>query len=198
MIASVTGVVASLRLDAAVISVNGIGMLVYAAPGTLAELRLGSEATLSTSLVVREDSLTLYGFSDDDARDVFETLQTISGVGPRLALAMLAVHAPDGLRRAVIDGNLTELMKVPGVGKKGAQRIVLELGDKLGIPRGIGLPGVQTAMPSAKEEQIIDALIGLGWNQKQAAEATKTVVDGAGEESVAVLLKEALKELGRR
>ena len=134
MIASVTGAVQAVRLDAAVVEVGGVGMLVQATPATLAGLRAGQQATLHTSLVVREDSLTLYGFTDADEREVFEVLQTVSGVGPRLALAMLAVHSPDGLRRAVADEDYATLQRVPGIGRKGAQRIVLELGDRLGVP----------------------------------------------------------------
>src|SRR3954467_13336044 len=134
MIASVHGTVQSVRLDAAVVEVGGVGLLVHATPATLAGLRVGSTAQLATSLLVREDALTLFGFADADEREVFEIVQTVSGVGPRLALAMLAVHTPDGLRRAVATADLTALMKVPGIGRKGAQRIVLELTDRLGAP----------------------------------------------------------------
>ena len=132
MIASVNGRVAAVSPDGAVVEVGGVGLSVQCTPGTIARLQVGETARLSTSLVVREDSLTLYGFADDDERSVFETVQTVSGVGPRLAQAMLAVHTPDALRRAVAAEDLTALMKVPGVGKKGAQRLVLELRDKLG------------------------------------------------------------------
>ncbi|CAA9419060.1 MAG: RuvA, partial [uncultured Quadrisphaera sp.] len=143
MIASVRGPVLALRLDAAVVDVGGVGMLVHATPSSLADLRPGTEATLHTSLVVREDSLTLYGFADDDERDVFEAVQTVSGVGPRLALAMLAVLSPEDLRRAVAGDDLTTLVKVPGIGRKGAQRMVLELGDRLGAPSAA--PGARAA-----------------------------------------------------
>jgi len=101
VIASVRGIVLSVRLDSAVVEVGGVGLLVLATPATLGGLRPGQETALATSLVVREDALTLFGFADADERDVFETVQTVSGIGPRLALAMLAVHTPDGLRRAV-------------------------------------------------------------------------------------------------
>ena len=135
MIASVRGEVLSVGLDSAVLEVGGVGLLVHTTPGTVAGLRRGAQARLATTLVVREDSLTLYGFADEDERDVFEPVQTVSGVGPRLALAMLAVHAPDALRAAVSTGDLAALTKVPGIGKKGAERIVLELRDKLGAAR---------------------------------------------------------------
>src|SRR5580658_5452876 len=134
MIAHVRGTVAAVAPDGAVIEVGGVGMRVQCTPGTLAALRPGEQAQVATSLVVREDSLTLYGFLSDDERNVFELLQTASGVGPRLALAMLAVHAPDALRRAVTAEDLDALIMVPGIGRKGAERIVLELRDRLGPP----------------------------------------------------------------
>ena len=136
MIAFVSGPVAALAPDTAVIEVGGIGMAVQCTPNTLAGLRIGQQARLATSLVVREDSLTLYGFADDDERQVFELLQTASGVGPRLAQAMLAVHSPDALRRAVATGDEKALTAVPGIGKKGAQKLLLELKDRLGEPVG--------------------------------------------------------------
>lgn len=202
MISLLTGRVERVRLDSVVVNVGGIGLHVLAAPNTLAELSVGQTATIATSLVVREDSLTLYGFADEDARDVFEKLQTVSGVGPRLALAMLAVHSPDGLRRAVADGDITALTKVPGVGKKGASRLVLELGDKLGTASG-AVPGTPPAgadgPASGAEEQVVEALIGLGWNQKQATDSARTVLAETGtDRPVAELLREVLREMGRR
>jgi holliday junction DNA helicase RuvA len=207
MIASVRGQVLAVRLDAAVIEVGGVGMLVQATPATLAELRLGQEARLATSLVVREDSLTLFGFADDDERDVFETVQTVSGIGPRLALAMLAVHTPDGLRAAVAGQDLNALVKVPGIGRKGAQRIVLELTDRLGAPAAAaGGPATATSVPGSSpawRDQVVEALVGLGWSAKQAGDAVDAVAadgDGAtaaGAGDVAGLLRRSLRHLGR-
>lgn len=206
MIASVRGPVASVRLDAAVVVTGGVGLLVHATPAVLATLRPGQEAELATSLVVREDSLTLYGFADDDERAVFELLQTVSGVGPRLALAMLAVHAPDGLRAAVAGEDLAALCRVPGVGRKGAQRLVLELGDRLGPPRGAGAaPGAAApdlAPPPAPGDggEVVQALVGLGWTPRAAAEAVEAVGTGEGEDDdrdVAAVLRDALRHLGR-
>lgn len=199
MIASLRGRVLGVRLDSVVVEVGGVGMLVQATPATLAALRVGAEAELATSLVVREDSLTLFGFADADERDVFETLQTVSGVGPRLALAMLAVHTPEGLRRAVATEDLTALMKVPGIGRKGAQRIVLELTDRLGPPRQ---QDAVTAAPAGADgvghEPVVDALVGLGWNTKQAEQAVAAVTAGdGGPRDVAATLREALRHLGR-
>jgi holliday junction DNA helicase RuvA len=210
LIASLRGRVVSLRLDAVVIEVGGVGLLVQATPGTLAELRPGQEAELATSMVVREDALTLFGFADADERDVFETVQTVSGIGPRLALAMLAVHTPEGLRSAVATQDLTALMRVPGIGRKGAQRIVLELTDRLGAPSPvtvIGAAGPRAAGVASWRDQVLDALVGLGWPVRAAEQAVDSVigtpnseisVDLTGEPpDMAQVLRAALRQLGR-
>jgi len=199
VIASVRGTVQAVRLDAAVVEVGGVGMLVQATPTTLAALRVGAEALLWTSLVVREDSLTLFGFADSDEREVFEVLQTVSGVGPRLALAMLAVHSPDGLRRAVAGEDLAALKRVPGIGHKGAQRIVLELGGRLGAP-ATASDGAFTPLPvTDRRAQVVDALVGLGWNARAAEDAVAQVVEsdgGVDADDVAGVLRAALRSLG--
>jgi holliday junction DNA helicase RuvA len=204
MIASVRGVVLSAGLDAAVIEVGGVGLLLHTTPATAASLRPGAEAVLATTLIVREESLTLYGFADGDERSLFDLVLTVSGVGPRIALAMLAVHTPDALRRAVSSGDLAALTKVPGIGKKGAERIVLELRDKIGVPTSDASSSA-TSRPAADEAsaQVRDALVSLGWSVKQADDAVAAVisVDGqpeAGDGSnVSTLLRAALRELGR-
>ena len=130
MISHLDGMVCAIAPEGAVIEVGGVGLLVQATPGTLAGLRSGERARVATSLVVREEALTLYGFASDDERDVFELVQTASGVGPRLALAMLASFSPDGLRQAIAAEDVAALTRVPGIGRKGAQRIVLELAGR--------------------------------------------------------------------
>ncbi|MFP5347181.1 MAG: Holliday junction branch migration protein RuvA [Actinomycetes bacterium] len=202
MIASLRGRVLAVHLDSAVLEVGGVGVLVQATPATLARLRVGEQGQLATSLVVREDSLTLFGFAESDERDVFETLQTVSGVGPRLALAMLAVHTPDGLRRAVADEDLAALTRVPGIGRKGAQRIVLELSDRLGVPsQDVASPVPLPRASDPRGDQVVRALVGLGWNVKQAEQAVESVTqadDGhAAREDVAATLRAALRHLGR-
>lgn len=202
MIATVRGRVVGLRLDAAVLEVGGVGLLAYATPATLASLRVGQDAALATSLVVREESLTLFGFAEDDERDVFEILQTVSGVGPRLALAMLAVHPPDGLRRAVAEEDLAALQRVPGIGRKGAQRIVLELADRLGAPLAPIATGggAGSGQASDRRGEVVEALVGLGWNQRAAEDAVANVVPSdAGPievADVAAVLRAALRALG--
>ena len=198
MIASLSGTVQALRLDNAVLEVAGIGYLVHATPATLAALRVGSPATLATSLVVREDSLTLYGFTDDDERLIFEGVQSVSGVGPRMALAILAVHTPDGVRRALVGGDVKALTRVPGIGLKGAQRMILELGDKLGKPSVQVVAGgtPQVVAETDLSWQVVEALVGLGWSGKQAADAVERVAASApADADIAAYLRLALREL---
>ncbi|MEV0092838.1 Holliday junction branch migration protein RuvA [Streptomyces sp. NPDC050738] len=203
MIAFVTGPVAALAPTTAVLEVGGVGMAVQCTPNTLSTLRLGQEAKLATSLVVREDSLTLYGFVDDDERQTFELLQTASGVGPRLAQAMLAVHSPDALRLAVSTADEKSLTAVPGIGKKGAQKLLLELKDRLGAPLGTGahLAAQRTASgPAPWSEQLHSALVGLGYAPRDAEEAVTAVTpqaEATAEPNVGALLKAALQTLNR-
>jgi len=205
MIAFVAGRVASLAPDGAVVEVGGVGLSVQCTPGTIARLTIGEQARLSTSLIVREDSLTLYGFADDDERTVFELLQTASGVGPRLAQAMLGVHPPDALRRAVATEDLGTLMLVPGIGKKGAQRIVLELKDRLGAVRGSSAGTSDRGSSTAGwREPLHAALLGLGWSAREADDAVATAapladdaVANGTEPDIALLLRSALRSLSR-
>ena len=211
MIAHLDGTVCSIAPDGAVIDVGGVGLLVQCTPGTLAGLRTGERARVATSLLVREDSLTLFGFAGEDERNTFELLQTASGVGPRLALAMLAVFSPDALRRAVLAEDLAALMTVPGIGRKGAQRIILELAGRLGSP-GQGLAGdagdsgIATARRAAPwRDQVRAGLVNLGWQPRDADLAIAAVepellADAAGggqDVDVAVALRAALRVLGR-
>jgi Holliday junction DNA helicase RuvA len=204
VIASVRGAVASLAPDGAVVDIGGVGLQVQCTPGTLAGLRVGDTAALATSLVVREDSLTLYGFATDDERAVFELLQTASGVGPRLAQAMLAVHPPESLRRIVATEDLAALCQVPGIGRKGAQRIVLELRDRLG-PAGAGgsisVTRGSITVTSGWQPQVHSALLGLGWSTREADEAVLAVAPSAagttGDPDVSALLRAALQTLSR-
>ncbi|WP_406433641.1 Holliday junction branch migration protein RuvA [Streptomyces sp. NBC_00631] len=199
MIAFVSGPVAALAPDSAVVEVGGIGIAVQCTPNTLSGLRMGQPAKLATSMVVREDSLTLYGFVDDDERQVFELLQTASGVGPRLAQAMLAVHSPDALRRAVATGDEKALIAVPGIGRKGAQKLLLELKDRLGEP--IGAPAIGAPISQGWRDQLHAALIGLGYATREAEEAVTAVAPQAeaagGTPQVGQLLKAALQTLNR-
>lgn len=200
MIAFVKGRVESLTLTFAVVEVGGVGMQVWCTPGTLAALRVGDEATLPTSLVVREESLTLYGFASIDERDVFELLQTASGVGPKLAQAMLAVHEPDALRRAVSSEDLATLTAVPGIGRKGAQRIVLELKDRLGPAVAAVTSAGGGQRPAAPwRDQVHTALVGLGWSARDADAAIDRVAGDFDDEDVdvAVVLKAALRTLSK-
>lgn len=202
MIAFVRGQVAATRPGEVVVDVGGIGLSLQCTPSTVASLRVGDEARLPASLVVREESLTLYGFADEDERVVFELLQTASGIGPRLAQAMLAVHTPDDLRRAVAAEDLVALTRVPGVGKKGAQRIVIELKDKLGLAAAhVPMPDSGRTIDDGWRAQVHAALLGLGWSAREADAALEQVVpmvgDGVDVADVPGLLKAALRTLAR-
>ena len=202
MIAFVSGPVAALGPTTAVIEVGGVGMLVQCAPAVLAPLRVGEPARLATSLVVREDSLTLYGFADDDERQVFELLQTANGIGPKVAQAMLAVHRPDTLRTAVQRGDAKALTAVPGIGPKGAQKLLIELKDKLGAPSGTGVVQQRAvaAGPAPWSEQLHAALVGLGFAPREAEDAVVAVTPEAEAQAkpdVSALLRSALRTRNR-
>jgi holliday junction DNA helicase RuvA len=217
VISHVDGTVCAAGPDGAVIEVGGVGLLVQCSPATLARLRVGDRARVPTSLVVREDALTLFGFADEDERAVFELLQTASGVGPRLALAMLAVHSPDALRTAVATEDLAALTLVPGIGRKGAQRVILELAGRLGSPRtggadgpggaaaaaagGTGAGAAPAGVGSSWRDQVRAGLTGLGWSAREAEQALAAVepelaADGQDVE-VPTALRAALRKLSR-
>lgn len=195
MIATIRGRVLQLDGARAIVEVGGVGLAVHVTPTTVSMLREGIESMLHTSLVVREDSLTLFGFSDMDEKATFDILQGVSGVGPRLALGILAVHTPDALRRAVGAKDEAALQRVSGIGKKGAQRLILELGTKLGPEVGSDLG--QEARPAVSSD-VVDALVGLGWPERDAFAAYESAVTAKPEGDVATLLRASLQILGAR
>ncbi len=202
MIAFVRGTVADVSLTSAVVEVGGVGLELNCTPNTLAQLRAGAQATLPTSMIVREDSMTLFGFLDEDEKSLFEMLLTASGVGPKLAQAMLAVLSPDDLRRAVAGEDIKTLTRVPGIGQKGAQRIVLELKDRIGAPTGSAPNHASTAAAptAAWRGQVHAGLVGLGWSAREAdkaVEAVAPVAEGTPEPDVAALLRAALRSLSK-
>jgi holliday junction DNA helicase RuvA len=202
MIAFVRGQVAAVTLNSAVLEVGGVGLELMCTPNTLATLRTGHTATLPTSMVVREDSLTLFGFVDEDEKQVFELVQTASGVGPKLAQAMLAVLTPDVVRRAVAGDDVRTLTSVPGIGQKGAQRIILELKDRIGVAVGHGSGRAAVAAPVQEtwRGQVHAGLVGLGWSGKEADHAIDAVAPEAAqaaEPDVGALLRAALRTLSR-
>ncbi|MGI9157971.1 MAG: Holliday junction branch migration protein RuvA [Marmoricola sp.] len=202
MIAFVRGRVAQVNLSSAVLEVGGVGLELMCTPRTLADLRHGQEALLPTSMVVREDSLTIFGFAGEDEKETFEMLLTASGVGPKVAQAMLAVHSPDELRRAISSDDVKTLTTVPGIGQKGAQRIILELKDRIGSPTGTSAPlgRAGAAGTSGWQSQVQAGLVGLGWSAKEADNAVATVTPGAeqmSEPDVAKLLRAALASLSK-
>lgn len=191
MIAQLAGTTLAVSASALVVDVGGMGIEVLSAPATLAGVRVGQAVRLHTHLVVREESLTLYGFSSAGERDAFVALQSVTGVGPRLALAMLAVHSPHDLASAVAAGDRAALERVPGVGAKVAARLLLELGGKLSLP--------QTGAVFAADgrDDVVEALVGLGWNQKVARAAVDAVASGpVAVDDVPATLRAALQRLG--
>lgn len=197
MISSLSGTVTHVGLNSAVIDVNGFGMLVQATPQTLSTLQPGREASVCTAMVVREDSMTLYGFEDAQQREVFETLIGVSGVGPRLGLAVLAVHDPEAIRVAASSGDDKAFSKVPGIGPKGARRIVLELAGKL-------VPLEERTAPSAGpawKPQVLEAMTSLGWSEKDASAAIDAATEDAPEVTargnVGEILRVTLSRLGQ-
>ncbi|MDR6505896.1 Holliday junction branch migration protein RuvA [Arthrobacter oryzae] len=201
MISFLRGTVAHVGLSSAVIDLNGAGMSVNATPQTLSGLRVGEEGKLFTSLIVREDSLTLFGFTSDDEREVFDILLSVSGVGPRLALAVLAVHDPEAIRVAAHTGDGKAFTKVPGIGPKVAGRIVLELAGKL-VPHGAGAAAAPAASaPAPWKPQVVAAMTSLGWSEKDASSSIDKALSDSPEleadGQVAEILRATLRWLGQ-
>lgn len=197
MISSVRGEVLAIGLDHAVVEVGGVGLALHATPATLGTLRRGEQSRLSTALVVREDSLTLFGFADDDQRELFHLLLTVAGIGPRMALATLAVLDPDALRRALVDRELKTLTRVPGIGPKLAERMALELRDKVVAPAAAPATpaGANGAHPS--RDQVVEALVGLGFTTRPAEQAVDRALAKHQDADASALLRTALATLGR-
>jgi holliday junction DNA helicase RuvA len=194
VISSVRGEVLSIGLDHAVVEVGGVGLAVHATPATLATLRRGRPGRLATALVVREDSLTLFGFADDDQRELFHLLLTVSGIGPRMALATLAVLDPDTLRRALVEREVKTLTRVPGIGPKLAERMALELRDKVDAPAEVPV----ATGGSPRRAQVVEALVGLGFPVKPAEQAVDRALAADDGADASVLLRTALSGLGRK
>ena len=197
MISSVRGEVIAIGLDHAVVEVGGVGLAVQATPNTLATLRRGQQARLATALVVREDSLTLFGFTDDEQRDVFGLLQSVAGIGPRMALATLAVLDPDALATALLQGDVKALTRVPGIGPKVAQRMVLELKDKVVAPASVPALVPQRSGGDPRREQVVEALLGLGFAARPAEAAVDNALAADIDADASALLRAALAALGR-
>ncbi|WP_433760731.1 Holliday junction branch migration protein RuvA [Nocardia sp. CA-135398] len=199
MIASVRGEVLEIALDHVVIEAAGVGYRLNVTPATLSTLTRGEESRLFTAMIVREDSMTLFGFADTESRDLFGLLQTVSGVGPRLAMAVLAVLEPEALRKALAESNVAALTRVPGIGKRGAERMVVELRDKVNlVPVQAGPPGSTPApVLTPVREQVVEALVGLGFPIKQAEPAVDAVLAENPAADTSKALRAALGSLGK-
>lgn len=202
MISHLSGTVTAAGATHVVVDLNGFGLTALCPPATAAGVRIGEQATLHTSLVVREDSLTLYGFATADERDVFELVQSASGVGPRIAQAVVSVMSAEEFRAAVLQENLVALCKVPGIGRKGAQKIVIELKDKVNALGAVSEPAMAAAAPkdAAWRDQVSEGLQGLGWSTRDAEAACDNVEHLAEQPdaTVATLMRAALASLARR
>ena len=192
MISRVLGTVAQVGVDDVVVVYGGLGFKVFIVPPLASELYKGDEIELYTHLIVREDALTLYGFKTEEERKVFEILMSVTGIGPRIGLAALSVFSPNDLRRAVVDQDAATLSRIPGVGKKVASRMLVELGDKLGLPAQ--LPEASAPSAGVVEAEVKAALIGLGWNETKA-ESVLSELGGNGL-NASDLLRAALMKLG--
>ncbi len=201
MISLINGVVRSISIDRAVVEVGGVGLSVSMTSNTTFQLNLGAPAQLFTSLVVREDSLTLFGFLDEESRSAFELVQTVSGIGPKVALAILGAHTPQSLAVAIAQEDIKAIEKVPGIGRKGAQRLILELKGKIS---DFGSVDHKQIHQPIWREQLTSALISLGFTAKDSDSAITSVVaqyadNGVDAQNVDIseLLKAALQS-GRR
>jgi len=195
MISSLRGPVLEIRHDSLVIAVGGVGMMVMCAPDVIAEARVNAETTLFTSLVVREDSLTLFGFASADSRELFDVIQGVSGFGAKLAFTILSSLSADDLREAIGNEDVARLKQTPGVGAKGAQRLVLELKDRIGVKTSGG--NTKLAGQSQWQIQVEQGLLGLGWTNRDAQRAISAVVDEGVDDPDAIsdLLRRALQIL---
>jgi Holliday junction DNA helicase RuvA len=199
MIAQLTGTVAAVGESYAVVDVSGVGYAVHAGAHTLANLKVGSETVLAISTIVREDSITLHGFNTAEERDLFELLQSAQRIGPRIARDAIEVLSPDALRYAIATGDTATLSRIPGVGKKGAERIVLDLADKIGPVDIGGVPKQAGSRPGGWRTQVSQGLQALGWSAKEADTAiAKLDAEGADGTDVPTLLKQAIRLLGKR
>lgn len=202
MIAQLTGTVIAVGGTWIVVDLAGFGVRALCTPATVASVRVGESATLATSLVVREDSLTLYAFVDDDERDAFELVQSASGIGPKIAQAVVSVLPPDDFRRAITTENVTMLTKVPGIGPKGARKMIIELKDKVAALGTIPDLTTRLSTPSADawREQVAAGLESLGWGTKDAAAAVERVAPLREENpdlGIGDLMRAALRSLAK-
>ena len=201
MIASLRGTVLDIQLDHVVLECAGVGYKVLATPATLGSLQRGEEAHVMTTLVVKEDSMTLYGFTSTDDRDMFHVLQTVSGLGPKLALAALSVMGAGDLAQAIAGEESVRLQKIPGVGKRMAQRLVLELKDKVKAFTP-ALSDVSPVTPPAATgpvvDDVVEALVGLGFTDKAARPIVEAVVAEQPDTATPVVLRAALSQLGAK
>lgn len=189
MIAFVKGTLTEISALGAIVDVGGVGMNLLTSANALKGKKVGDQVQVPTVMVVREDHMTLYGFADANEKDMFLLLQTISGVGPRMALNLISVMGEQKLSSAIANSDIGSLTAVPGIGKKGAQRLILELSDKIASPKNSAI--------TSWRESLITALVGLGWNRKDASSAAEQVQTPENEADLSDSLRAALKILSK-
>jgi len=201
MISLINGTVRSISLDKAIVEVGGVGLSLSITQKTSSQLNIGVPAQFFTTLIVREDALTLYGFLDDADRALFELVQTVSGIGPKVALSIAAALSPSQLAVAVAQEDISAIEKVPGIGRKGAQRLILELKGKLS---DFGSTSKHPHHQPIWREQLTSALVSLGFTAKDSDAAISQVVGNLAEDGVEAqnlelsdLLRRALSQGGR-
>ena len=187
MIAFVKGTLTEISALGAVVDVGGVGMNLLTSANALKGKKVGDQVQVPTVMVVREDHMSLYGFADVDEKEMFLLLQTVSGIGPRMALNAISVMGEQKLSKAIANSDIGSLTSVPGIGKKGAQRLILELSDKIASPKN--------ATPGSWRDSLIAALVGLGWSRKDAASAAQQVDTPDNETDLSDSLRAALKIL---
>lgn len=200
MIAALRGEVLSIGLEHAVIDCAGVGYKFLATPPTLGSLQRGEQASVLTTLVVKEDSMTLYGFRDTADREMFHTLQGVSGLGPKLALAALSVMGASELAQAISSGDSKTLQSIPGVGKRMAERLALELKDKVAgfAPAPAQSAGEQATASGPVVEEVTEALLGLGFTEKAARPVVAAMAAENPDAENSTLLRAALAQLGKK
>ncbi|MDO4687029.1 MAG: Holliday junction branch migration protein RuvA [Corynebacterium sp.] len=204
MIASLRGTVIAIGLNSAVIECGGVGYLFTATPQTLGQLRKGEESCILTTMVVREDAMNLYGFTDDSSREMFSLLQTVSGLGPRLALAAQSVMNPAELSNAIAGGDAKALQRIPGVGKRMAERMIVDLKDKVLVfttsPQALSdvASGTTAQVSGVAVDQVTEALVGLGFPERSATAAVTAVLTNTPGLDTSSTLRAALAYLSQK
>ena len=198
MIAALRGTILSRDTNRVIVDVRGVGYELSVSLPTMESLPEEGEVFFHVHTALRENSLELYGFTAQGEKALFELLLGVSGIGPRLALTILSGISPDQFQKAILQNDLRSLTAVSGIGKKSAERIILELKEKIKKIAMFSIPSTAGALPASLEEDLVSSLVNLGYRDREATAAAKTVLNNSnGETSLSNALKLALRELMR-